>query len=314
MNINSNDLAYILNENNKLITKDYVETTLQKFGIKVEIKNMYNFREAMVHLSYLVRDEQFYKNNKTKPYQIQMTDIEPIKDITKAIPLHKKSSERLEFLGDSVIHLVLAAYLFSRYDEDEGFMTKLRTKIENGYALYDLGLSISLNEYILISRYVENNGGRDKNHKIVEDAFEAFIGALYLEFGFDLCQEFLIKLIEKEVDLPQLLYKDTNYKEMLLHYFHSRKWEDPIYGTLDISGPENKKIYTMYVKCKKSPHDDGEILGTSRSSSKKKGEQLACLQALKHLGVYQDNDQSDEEEILSDDSGSTDEYLSEDSP
>ena len=90
----TNDLHFILNEKNKYITKYYIENMLSQFNIKLEINKLYLFQQAMIHLSYLIRDEKFYSNNKTKPYQIQSNDIEPLDDISKAIPLQPKSDER----------------------------------------------------------------------------------------------------------------------------------------------------------------------------------------------------------------------------
>jgi len=300
----SNDLYYILNENNVLITREYIENILKDHGIKIKIKNIVLFQEAMVHLSYLVRNEKFYANNKTKPYQIQSNDIEPLDDISKAIPLQQESYERLEYLGDAIIHAILAEYIFKRYgQENEGFMTKLRTKIENGHTLSELSKKIGLSQYIIISRYVEKNGGRETNKNILEDAFEAFIGALYLETSFDICKKFITTLIEKEIDFAQLLHQETNFKERLLQYFHLRKFMDPIYGTLDISGPENKKMYTMYVKCRTNQQDEGQIVGIGVANSKKAGEQEACKQAMIHYGIYKDDNDSEYEsevDILSD--------------
>lgn len=303
------DLSYILNENNKYITKEYIEETLKKFNVNIKVKKLHIFQEAMHHLSYLVRDEKFYSNNKTKPYQIQSNDIEPLEDCTRAIPLQSKSYERLEYLGDAIIHAILAEYLFNRYSQaDEGFMSKLRTKIENGDTLSNLSKKIGLGEYVIISRYVEANGGRETNNNLLEDAFEAFTGALYLEAGYEACRTFMVTLIEKEIDIAQLLYQETNFKEKLLHYFHLRKWLDPIYGTLDVSGPENKKMYTMWVKCRKHPQDEGEIVGIGVSTSKKAGEQNAAKQSLIHFGLYSERDESDGEvEELSE---SDDDYVS----
>jgi len=304
------DLSYILNEKNKWITSTYIETMLKSFDIDIKINNLYLFQQSMVHISYLIRNNKFYSNNKTKPYQIQSIDIEPLDDISKAIPLQETSYERLEFLGDAVLHVIFAEYLFNRYDhEDEGFMTKLRTKIENGDALSILSKTIGLNEYIIISRYVEKNGGRETNKNILEDAFEAFTGALYLNIGFDLCKQFIVTLIEKEIDLALLLYQENNFKEKLLQYFHLRKWLDPIYGTCDISGPENKKMYTMYVKSRKISQDEGDIVGIGISSSKKAGEQAAAKEALKFYGLYKEDDDS-EYEIVEEISDSDDEYVS----
>ena len=299
-----NQEYYILNENNKLITTSFIESQLKRYDITYKVKSLETFQMAMIHMSYLIRDENFYKNSKTKLYQIQTTDIEPIKDPKSAIPLQKKSYETLEFLGDAVIHLILGEYLYLRYtDEDEGFLTRLRTKLENGDELSKFSRSIGLGEYIIISRYVEKNGGRETNNKILEDSFEAFVGALFKEAGFDLCKKFITKLIETEVDMAQLLHQETNFKEKLLIFFHKRKWKDPVYGQLDVSGPENKKLYTMYVKCKKNDHDDGTIVGISTGcSSKRKGEQEAAKQALIDYGVYKENESDgDEREELDED-------------
>lgn len=282
---------YILNENNVLITTEYVENILKKYSVDCKIKNIKPFQLAMTHTSYLIRDDNYYKNNKSK----NTVDLDPISDPSLAIPLQKMSYERLEFLGDSVIHLILATYFYNRYDEEnEGFMTRLRTKIENGETLSQLSLAIGLNKYVLISRYIEKNGGRENNSHILEDSFEAFMGALYQEIGFDKCKIFLINLMEEEVDFASILSTETNFKDMLLQFFHQRKWKDPTYGVLDISGPDNKKMFTLYVKCKKTQHDDGEIVGIGVGSSKKKAEQNACANALKHFGLIKEDD-SDEE-------------------
>ncbi len=297
----SNDLEYILNEKNKYITREFIEGVLKTHaGIDIKINNIDYFQRAMIHLSYLERNEKFYANNKTKPYQIQSTEIEPIhpEDIPSTIPLQEESYERLEFLGDAVLHNILAEYLFNRYDkEDEGFMTKLRTKIENGDTLSILSEKIGLGEYVVISRYVELNGGRQSNKSLLEDAFEAFMGALYLDKGYEICKKFVTELIEKEIDLAQMLHTVTNFKEKLLQYFHLKKWQDPVYGTLDISGPENNKKFTMYVKCKRTAQDEGEIVGIATASSKKDGEQQSAKAALIKFGVYNENGEEEYEEV-----------------
>lgn len=295
-----NDIEYILNEKNKYINKKYIKGVLKKHGnLDIEIKHLEYFQKAMIHLSYLERNEKFYANNKTKAYQIQSTEIQPInpEDIPNTIPLQQESYERLEFLGDAVLHNILAEYLFKRYDkEDEGFMTKLRTKIENGDTLSILSEKIGLGEYIVISRYVEMNGGRVTNRSILEDAFEAFIGALYLDAGYDVCKQFVDDLIEKEIDLAQMLYTVTNFKEKVLQYFHLKRWQDPVYGTLDISGHENAKQFTMYLLCRKTPQDEGEIVATGISSSKKGAEQECCKKYLMSIGNYKEDEDDSYEE------------------
>ena len=246
----------------------------------------------MTHKSYLVRDENYYINNKYK----HQLDLDPIEDPKRAIPLQKKCYERLEYLGDSVLHLILASYLYDRYEnQDEGFMTRLRTKIENGETLADLSKAIGLCEYVLISKYIEKNSMRENNKSILEDSFESFIGALFQEIGFDMCKRFVVSLMEQEVDFAQILNTETNFKDMLLQYFHQKKWRDPIYGQLDVSGLEHKKMFTMYVKCKKTIDDDGDLVGISTASAKKVGEQSCARAALVHFGLIKEGGDSDDE-------------------
>jgi dsRNA-specific ribonuclease len=286
-------VLFILNEKNTYITTDYIEDLLKKYDVDHKVQNLPMFQQAMIHISYLVRDETNVKNSKIK----HNSDMEPIDDPTKAIPLQTVSYERLEFLGDSVLHLVLAEYLFKRYEgEDEGFMTRLRTKIESGETLALISHAIGLNKYVLISRYIERNVGRDNNTHILEDSFEAFMGALYLEAGFHPCKKFMINLMEQEMDFAQILNTETNFKDKLLQYFHQQRWQDPHYGTLDISGPEYKKSFTIYVKRKLTKTEDGEIIGMGIGVSKKRGEQEAAKNALIHLKIIND-DESDSESL-----------------
>ena len=288
---------FILNKKNCLITKKYIQGMLKDYGVKVKIKNIHNFQIAMTHNSYLKRDSEYYKVEKVK--KTMERGVKPIADPKSCIQLQDESYEELEFLGDAVIHLILADYIKHRYKGlREGFMTKLRTKIESGETLADLAKCIGLHKYALISRHIEDNDGRENNMHIQEDAFEAFMGALYEEVGFDPCHKFFINLIEEEVDFSGLNYKETNFKDRLLQYFHHRHWCDPKYGVLNVSGPEHNKKFTMYVKCKVNPRVNGEIVGTGVGSSKKNGEQEAAKKALIKFGAYkEDTDDIYEEDI-----------------
>ena len=151
-----------------------IQKLLSVYDITYKIGNLETFQHAMTHTSYLKRD---FKTDKIVK-MIKEKNLEPIMDPNKAIPLQDESYERLEYLGDSIIHAILAEYLFNRYpDRDEGFLTKLRTKIENGQTLARLAKDLGLHEYVLIARNIEQIGGRDKNSHIFEDTFEAFLGA-----------------------------------------------------------------------------------------------------------------------------------------
>ncbi len=286
---------YILNNANQYITKEYIESMLSKFDIKIKVKHLDIFQTSMVHVSYLVRDDEYYRITKQKRMAIK--ELKPIKPHTNAIPLQKIPYERLEFLGDSVLHLVLASYLYHRYpNQDEGFYTTLRTKIENGQTLAELSKCIGLNKYIMLSRHIEENGGRENNMAALEDSFEAFMGVLYNEAGYDVCNKFFVKLMEREVDFALLLSIETNFKDRLLRYFHQMQWADPKYGTIDVTGQEHKKVFHMYIMRKKNRYDDGEIVARGLSSSKKGGEQEAAKNALIEFGViHSDNSDSDDD-------------------
>lgn len=293
-----NQELYILNDTNKWITEDVIENILSNFGISHKVADIEPYRQSLIHVSYLKPNDNITNDSgisnrkfkkKTQNNKAPLTPMEPIKDPTKAIPLQQQSYERMEFLGDSVLHLILAEYLFMRYEEqDEGFMTRLRTKIENGNILARMTKIIGLNKYVIVSRSIELCGGRHNNDKILEDVFESFIAALYQDAGFDVCREFFTKLIEQEIDFAEILRTETNFKDVLLRYFHQMRWSDPIYGTMEQSGPDNKRSFTMYVQCKKNKTDEGDIVGVGKGMSKKEGEQNAARQALIHFGQIEE--------------------------
>jgi len=291
---------YVLNEMNKPITKKFIEGVLQKYGINHKVKNLDKFQIAMTHTSYLARD---FRNDRLAKL-VREKDLVPIPETEKdkAMPLKTISYERLEFLGDSVIHLVLADYLHDRYpEEQEGFMTRLRTKIESGTTLAHLSKILGLHEYVVIARNIEQIGGRDKNTHILEDTFESFIGMIFLEKDYDTCKKLLIKLIEENVDMSSLIYIETNYKDTLLQWYHKWKWPDPEYGSRGAVEKDNKKIFMMFVKgYVTNPKGEKEwiIIGEGEGTSKKKGEQEAAKSALVRLGVVKDNIDSDEDDEI----------------
>jgi ribonuclease III len=281
---------YILNEHNKFITIEYIETLFKQYGIDYKVNNIEIFKRATTHTSYIHKPDDYWQQHKSKTGS---RDLDPISDASLAIPLQKVSLEELELLGDGVIHLILVDYFGRRYaGQGEGFITKLRTKIENGDTLSHFCRAIKLNQYILLSRYIEKNNGRQENCKIMEDAFEAFIGAVYMDIApnsdtpnFNSCRNFIINLIEQEVDISEILFRENNYKDLLLQHFHIKKWCDPFYNKLNTSGIDHNKIFTVSVTKKVNMKDIGEICGIGIGTSKKKAEQDAAMKALQKLGL-----------------------------
>jgi dsRNA-specific ribonuclease len=278
---------YILNEKNKFVTKKFIEQTLKQYNIDHKVKNLNNFKLAFIHVSYL-KDQQL-----TDKFIKLLKEIEPIRNKSEAIPLQENSYEVLEFLGDAVIHAVIAEYLFRRYpDKDQGFLTKLRTKIEKGETLNRFSRKLNFNEYAIISRNIELSGGRENNINIMEDIFEAFIGALKLETDFETCQKFIINFIDSEIDFAELINNEDNYKELLMQYYHKNGYKTtPTYLLINTIDEKPRKLFEMIAK---SP--EGKEIGRGISTSKVQAAQNAAKEALQKFGCINNNTSSDSDD------------------
>lgn len=272
---NGDDLyLYLLNENNKYVPKKFLEDTLKRYGVNHKIKDMETFQRAFIHTTYLINDPNLCRGNRIG--QVREKVGKPIDDVKKAIPLQKRSYERLEFIGDARIHDIIGFYLFKRYPTGmEGFLTKLRTKLENKPALAGYSKLLGFDKYVMISKYMEVTDGRNSIH-VLEDAFESFVGALALESDYETCERFLVNFIEANINMSELIRVNNNYKDILLRYHHQMGWGDPKYDlTEEIELDEGKKKYKMHVK-----NNDGNAFGYGTDNSKQKGEQLAARDAL----------------------------------
>jgi len=268
------------NDYNKLITVSDIKNMFKKFNLDVEPVNINYYVNALTHKSYIKKEyydmhiNQMMTNIKQKP--------------SNTIELLELPNERLEFLGDTVIKCVISGYLFIRYGyEDEGFMTRLKTKIENRESLAKCAKILGIDEFIIISKQIEDNNGRSSD-KLLEDCFEAFVGALYLDVGFEICRQFIYIILETEIEYSEVLYKDTNYKDRLLRFYHQNKWSHPQYIELEKEGPSNKRLYVMGVK-----DQIGNVIANGKASSKQKAEQLASMYALYYFKVINEDQMID---------------------
>lgn len=213
--------------------------------IGCNIKNKTYFTQALVHRSYLEdSDEQTVSN------------------------------ERLEFLGDSVLNLIVAEYLFAYFPEkDEGFLTKVRAKVVNRTALAGAAEDINLAEFILLGRNLSQsfiNGSKT----VLSDAYEALVGAIYLDSGIDNAKNFINKtLIEKIVREGELLI-DENFKSQLLEYAQANKMEIPSYIVINEEGPQHNRTFTVKVLI------SGKEYGIGTGKNKKSAEQNAAKVAM----------------------------------
>ena len=253
------------NAKNTSITSDQVEAFTAKYGVSTKVTDIKLYRQALTHKSYLGYND----GSHTKKCQVDGCQF-----LKTRVKLQEHSYERLEYLGDSVIKLIISQYLFKRYPtENEGFMTKLKTKIENKTSLANLAATFGLGPHMIISSQIEDSVGRT-SEKILEDIFEAFFGALFLDTSFEVCNELMITIMEREVDFSGILHIDTNYKDQLLRFYHKNKWNPPQYKSLTTSGV-SKKTFTMGVL-----DHHGTVIAQGTDTSKRKAEQEASRNAL----------------------------------
>lgn len=207
-------------------------------------------------------------------YQRALTHRSMLRGVSES---HLASNERLEFLGDAVLGFIVAEYLYHHFPgENEGFLTRLRAKLVNGQALAQCARMIDLNAHILMSENMEQSGGR-QNQTILADAFEALIGAVYLDKGIDDARRFIHRSMLDQIDLVDLAERHDNYKSMLLEYVQAQGWAQPEYRIAMEEGPSHDKVFTVEVNVKGRPY------GKGTAGSKKKAEQKAAREALRHL-------------------------------
>ncbi|XWV24897.1 putative ribonuclease 3 [Tupanvirus deep ocean] len=250
----------VYNPNNKLLKRSDIKDILGIYNVVVPKDadiNIRIFYEAMTHRSYLIRKK--------------LTPEDKIGAKT-AVKLQKKSNERLQFLGDSVIHFVIGEFLYHKYPKaDEGFLTRLRCKLENRESLFYLAKQTDISSYLLVSQNIEVLHGRN-NINIIGGGFEAFIGAIYLEIGLSTARQFILEVLRIELDISRIAENETNYKDLILQLYNKNHWGQPQYKIIKEEGPDHCKIFTMGIYLK------GKLMGQGKASSKKKAEQIASKQ------------------------------------
>lgn len=247
----------IFNPNNKLMKKTTIQNILQSYNVylppdrNMTIKIFY---EAMTHKSYLKRKNLTEKDKKSKE---------------DSVPLQSKSNERLQFLGDSIIHFVIGEHLYQTYKtRDEGFMTRLRCKLENRDSLFYLSKQSGIDRYLLLSQTIDVLHGRN-NVNIIRGGLEAFVGAIYLELGLKITREFVLSVIRTELDIDKIAESETNYKEIISQLFINNKLGYPVYEIIKTEGPDHAKIFTMGL------YHNNILIARGKALSKRKAEQIA---------------------------------------
>jgi ribonuclease-3 len=269
----SDDEELICDKQSKTLTKDQIilkqieeDLAIHDFSkphvtrediqimIGMKIKNVSYYQRSLVHKS-IHKAVKRYQGDNIQEYLLQ-------------------HNERLEFLGDSVLSLIVANFLFHKYpDRDEGFLTRIKTKLVNGTQLAKLAKKIDLGKHILMSNHVQNIKGRD-SQKILEDAFEALLAAIFNDLGFDAVNSFVLNIINT-LDFEEILIED-NYKDLLLRYAQHDKIKPttPEYILIGTDGPPHNRSFTVAVTINGIKHCEGS------GKSKKQAEQIAAFLTL----------------------------------
>ena len=181
------------------------------------------------------------------------------------------SYERLEYLGDAVLELVVSEYLYKNTEYGEGKMTKLRSHYVCENANYEYSTKLGLNEYLRLGHGEEENGGKYRK-AIVADIFESFLGAMYLDLGFTSVREFIYKNVIPFIEDKSIDFFD-DYKSVLQELVQTDK-KSLSYRVVDESGPAHDKTFTVEVVI------DDIVYGRGVDHTKKGAEQIAAHDAL----------------------------------
>ena len=189
----------------------------------------------------------------------------------------RNSNERLEFLGDSVLSIVISEHLFNHFKHlPEGDLTKIRASLVCEKALFEFSKQISLGEFILLGKGEENTGGRTRP-SIVSDAFEAVIAAVFLDGGMKSAREYVLGFIPKDLD-KNSAKKLQDYKTILQEIIQRNPEEKVEYVLRSQSGPDHDRHFVVEV-CLNT-----NVIGHGEGHSKKQAEQQAAKEALKLMG------------------------------
>ena len=228
------------NFNNKLLPVDFVVKVLNKYGIhKLSAglksgENIEKYQQAFIHSSY------------------------------------RRNEKLIEEVG--IVDKPEGA--LALYNYNEGFLSVMKTKLVRKHALAYFSKELGFSEYIILSRHMEDIHNGRTNIDIMEDTFEAFIGAMYLDFGnigYEVCNEFLVNLLEEKVDFAELIMTDTNYKGRLTKHYMKMYQQKLIFKQIEKNG--------LFIKMGVYDKED-KFIGAGIGNTKKTAEQNACKEIL----------------------------------
>lgn len=193
-------------------------------------------------------------------------------------------NERQEFLGDAVLDLVMADFLYSNYPQlPEGELSRIRAELVSATALAEVARRLQLGSCLLLGRGERRSGGQDKDN-LLANALEAVFGAIFLDAGWETVRTVLVVLF-KEAALQVASRESQDYKTRLQELAQAQYGNAPTYELTDVSGPDHQRQYTVVVFC------DGKVSGKGVGSSKKAAQQQAACLALQNFEPVNESNQ-----------------------
>ncbi len=253
---------------------------LKIFGVREETSNSHHVKQILTPHKFAALEKIIGFPIKDKSHYIQAlmhrSFLEELED-------KDTSNERLEFLGDAVLSLIVAEYLFEKFpDENEGFLTKIRSKLVNRFALSDAAEEIGLANFILINQNLTNTFSR-ASKTVLSDAFEAIIGAIYLDNGLEVTKKFIHRVLIGPLTKDGEYLVDENYKSQLLEYAQANKIEVPNYIVINEEGPQHDRLFTVKVNVGEN------YFGVGKGKNKKSAEQRAAKATLEKISRESSN-------------------------
>jgi ribonuclease III len=190
-------------------------------------------------------------------------------------PQYTQSYERLEFLGDAILEMLITSYLYETYpDKDEGYLTSARSAVVKTESLSQIGRKMDLGTYILMSKGEESTGGRN-NNSTLEDVIESLIGALYIDGGIEVASTFFDQFIlpEASVIIQEDRLKDS--KSLLQERVQAMKLASPVYQVIQEIGPDHDKTFEIQVFINDQPIASG--MGKSKQEAEQRSAEKALL-------------------------------------
>lgn len=188
------------------------------------------------------------------------------------------SNERLEFLGDSVLSIIVSEFIYKKFaNQPEGELTKLRASLVCEKSLCGFSRELDLGKYLRLGKGEEKGGGRNRD-SILADAFEAVLAAMYLDGGFEVARNHVLRFVKEEIEhTDDEAFKD--YKTLLQEIIQRNPEESVAYFLTGESGPDHNKLFTVEVRL------NSNVIGKGEGRSKKQAEQMAAKQALSLMGA-----------------------------